>query len=117
MPNDCVSEVRLYDDKRIRLILVSMFFKMAMGVLIMQDYQFLPNQILTAIIGSSNATRPMCVWINHLFAILWRNAWTVQMKRGAVSLLPLFSLTTRGIGFSEQNCVCLIKIRTFYRLF
>ena len=27
------------------------------------------------------------------------------------------TLTTRGIGFTEQNCVCFLKILTFHRLF
>ena len=27
------------------------------------------------------------------------------------------TLTTRGIGFTEQNCVCFLKMLTFHRLF
>ena len=29
----------------------------------------------------------------------------------------ILTLTTRGIGFTEQNCVCFLKIRIFPRLF
>ena len=36
----------------------------------------------------------------------------------APSFIPIvLTLTTRGIGFTEQNCVCFLKILTFYRLF
>ena len=72
-------------------------------------------------------TNTNCATINSLSSCMrdtrhqtGRETWhsrIVKLFPSHPSLSPRLTLTTLGIGFTEQNCVCFLKILTFQRLF